>query len=209
MTPLVIVGAGGHGRECLDVLEAVNAADPTWDFLGFLDDGPVDEVLLDRRRADFLGPTTRLEDLDARYVLGIGASATRARLDDMLTAWGRDAARLVHPDATIASDNTLADGVVIAAGGRVTTNVRLGRHAQVNVNAVVSHDCRVGSYCTLSPGVHLNGNVTVGERVFFGTGAIVTPGVTIGDDVVVGAGAVVLHDVADHQTVVGAPARPR
>ena len=35
-TPLVIVGAGGHAREVLDVVKAMDAIAPTWSFLGFV-----------------------------------------------------------------------------------------------------------------------------------------------------------------------------
>ena len=39
MTPLVIIGAGGFGREVLELVLDINAAAPTFEFLGFLDDG--------------------------------------------------------------------------------------------------------------------------------------------------------------------------
>ena len=78
----------------------------------------------------------------------------------------------------------------------------------LNVNAVVSHDCVIGDYVTLSPGVHLTGSVVVDDDVFFGTGAIVTPGRRIGRGAVVGAGSVVLDDVEAGARVSGAPARP-
>ena len=94
-----------------------------------------------------------LADTEPHYVIGIGSPAVRAKLDEQLTAWGRIAATLIHPAATVASDNRIGDGVLLAAGARVTTNVTLGRHVHLNVNAVVSHDCVVGDYTTLSPGV--------------------------------------------------------
>ena len=71
----------------------------------------------------------------------------------------RIAATLIHPAATVASDNRIGDGVLLAAGARVTTNVTLGRHVHLNVNAVVSHDCVIGNYTTLSPGSLVNGDV--------------------------------------------------
>jgi len=209
MHDLVIVGAGGHGRETLDIVEAINAASaqPLWRFVGFVDDGPADNQLIERRNTAVVGATEWLEANASTYVIGIGSPEIRAQLDARLTAAGRTAATLVHPSATVGSDNSTGHGVLLAAGSRVTTNVTLGRHVHLNVNAVVSHDCIIGDHTTLSPGVHLNGNVTVGNGVFFGTGAIVTPGITIGDHAVVGAGAVVVADVPAGSTVKGVPAK--
>ena len=192
MRELVIVGGGGHGRETLDIVEAINAVEPTWAFAGFVDDGEIIADRLERRDASLLGTTEILANTNLHYVVGIGSPAVRAKLDEQLTAWGRTAATLIHPAATLASDNRISDGVLLAAGARVTTNVTLGRHVHLNVNAVVSHDCVVGDYTTLSPGSLVNGDVQIGTGVFLGTGAIITPGVTIGDHAVIGAGAVVV-----------------
>lgn len=207
MKPLVIIGAGGHGRETLDVVEAINAVAPTYEFRGFLAER-ADHELLSRRGAQVLGTSDWLSDNDVSYVIGIGASEAREKLDAAVTAHGREACVLVHPLASLGSDLSLAPGVILAAGARVTTNVSLGRHTHLNVNAVVSHDCVVGDYVTLSPGVLVNGNVTLGDGVFLGTGAIVLPGVEVGAWAVIGAGAVVTADVDPGETVVGVPARP-
>jgi sugar O-acyltransferase (sialic acid O-acetyltransferase NeuD family) len=205
-TALVIVGAGGHGRETLDVVEACNAMSPTYDFMGFCA-RDADPALMARRHATVLGDVDVLRDLDASYVIGIGTSGTRRDLDARITGFGRDAVTLVHPAASLGSDLRLAPGVILAAGARATTNVTLGRHTHLNVNAVVSHDCEVGDYVTLSPGVLINGNVTLGEGVFLGTGAVVLPGRSIGAWATIGAGAVVTEDVASGRTAVGVPAR--
>jgi sugar O-acyltransferase (sialic acid O-acetyltransferase NeuD family) len=204
--PLVIVGAGGHGREMLDIVEAINAVAPTYEFLGFVA-AEADEALLARRGARWLGPVDWLVDHEAMFAVGIGDSQTRADIDRELRGQGRVAATLVHPAASTGSDLRFDDGVALAAGARVTTNVSLGRQTQLNVNAVVSHDCIVGDYVTLSPGVLINGTVRLGDGVFLGTGAIVLPGRTVGAGARIGAGAVVVDDVAPGVTVTGVPAR--
>lgn len=204
---LAIVGAGGHGREVLDIVEALRRETPGVEFVGFVADGVPDESLVTRRGATVLGGVDVLESLDVAYTIGIGDGGARRGIDQRLRSWGRTAITIVHPLASLGSDIEMGDGVQLAAGARVTTNVRLGRHVHLNVNAVVSHDCVVGDYSTLSPGVHLNGNVTIGENVFLGTGAIVTPGVAVGDNARIGAGAVVLDDVPPGTTAVGVPAR--
>ena len=208
MTKLVIVGAGGHGREMLDIVEALNEAGRAeWEFLGFVDDGEVDGDRLARRAARIV----REEDLDpagVRYVIGVGDSGSREQIDKRMSASGFEATTLVHPSASLGGDVRLAPGVVLAAGARVTTNVTLGRHSQLNVGACVSHDCVVGDYVTLSPGTFVNGECEVGDRAFFGTGAIVTPRTRIGGGATVAAGAVVLADVPAGTTVMGVPAHP-
>jgi sugar O-acyltransferase (sialic acid O-acetyltransferase NeuD family) len=203
---LVIVGAGGHGRETLDVVEAINGVKPSFDFLGFCARS-ADPALLRRRDASLLGDVDVIRDLDARYVIGIGTSETRRDLDEQLTEIGCRPTSLVHPLASLGSDLRLGVGVILAAGARVTTNVTLGRHTHLNVNAVVSHDCEVGDYVTFSPGALVNGTVTLDEGVFLGTGAVVLPGRKIGAWARVGAGAVVTEDVPAGRTAVGVPAR--
>jgi len=191
------------------VVEAVNAQRPTWRFLGFLDDGDPPTERLERRATKVLGRAVALGDLDAAYVVGVGVSKTRQRIDEMASQHGRETAVLVHPLASSGSDVEFAPGVVLAAGARVTTNVRLGRHTHLNVGAVVSHDCRLADYVTLSPGALVNGAVTLHEHVLLGTGAVVTPGCTIGRDTWVGAGAVVVDDLPAGVVATGVPARVR
>jgi sugar O-acyltransferase (sialic acid O-acetyltransferase NeuD family) len=202
MNEIVIVGAGGHGREVLDIVEA----HPDWEFRGFIADPAPDPELLERRGAPYLGGLAEIPR-DVAYTIGIGDGGVRRRIAGELDSLGMKAAVLVHPAATQGADNDLGAGVQVATGGRITTNVRLGQHVHVNVNAVVSHDCRVGDFSTLSPGVCLNGAVTLGDGVFMGTGSIAIPGVTIGADATVGAGAVVADDVPPGTTAVGVPAR--
>lgn len=202
--PIVIVGAGGHGREILDLIET----DPSWEFLGFLDDGSPDPVILGRRNVQLLGPLTRLEHLEADYLIGVGNGAVRRRIDAQATDWGRKAASVRHPSAHWGRDSEAGAGLVVGANASITTNVRMGRHVHVNQNATVAHDCRIADYVTLSPGVNISGHVTIGETATIGTGAAVIQGITIGCGATVGAGAAVVRDVEAGATVVGVPARP-
>lgn len=208
MISLLIVGAGGHGRETLDIAEALGLV-----VQGFVSDDLPEAEVFARRRVTHLGSLRSVTDANppdrsVRYVIGIGSSGVRRDIDSQIGNVIQASTALIHPTASNGADNQLGAGVLLAAGARITTNVHLGRHTHLNVNAVVSHDCRLGDYVTLSPGVTLNGNVTVDDGAFFGTGAIVLPGIHIGAKAIVGAGAVVTSNVAPGATVVGSPARP-
>jgi sugar O-acyltransferase (sialic acid O-acetyltransferase NeuD family) len=205
---LVIVGAGGFGRECLDIVDALNEMGADLDCAGFVDDGGGDPTLLGRRGVVCLGPVSSASQHADHYVIAIGNGAARERIDHELTAAGMTALVVVHPQATLGSDSHVRPGVILNAGARVTTNVSLGRHVQVHANAAIGHDSVLEEYVSVFPGATVSGSVHVGARTTIGTGANVIPGVVIGKGSFVGAGAVVIADVAAGATVVGVPARP-
>jgi len=206
--PIIILGAGGFGREVLDVIEAVNSVQPTWRFLGFLDDGDPDEGLLMRRGTRLLGPTDMLGEIDAQFVIGIGSGPARARLDVLAASLGRRSATLVHPSATFGSDVEVGEGSVICAHVSFTTHIRVGRHVHINLSCTVGHDAVLEDYVTLFPGVSISGNVIVKEQTTVGSRAVVLPGLEVGAGSMIGAGAVVVRSVLAGSTVVGVPAQP-
>jgi acetyltransferase-like isoleucine patch superfamily enzyme len=77
----------------------------------------------------------------------------------------------------------------------------------VNTGATIDHDCIIGDYAHLAPGVHRAGSVQVGEGAFLGIGSVVIPGVKIGRWSTLGAGGVATRDLADGVVAVGVPAR--
>lgn len=200
MTGLVVVGAGGHGREVADVAQACGL-----EVRGFVDDGSPDTDLLCRRGLSLLGTTDVLREGEP-VVLGLGDGAARRSLTERLehVVWTH---ALVHPRASLGTDVELQPGTVVAAGARLTTNIRLGRHVYVGPNACLGHDARLDDFVTVLPGATISGSVHVATGATVGTGANVLQGLVIGEGAVVGAGAVVTRSVPSGMTVVGIPAR--
>ena len=216
VTDLAIIGAGGFGREIVDVVTSnmsAQAEGASQDFrlVGFADDGKPNLKLLDRLGLPLLGSIDDLaQDMpDTLYVIGIGDCGTRRQIDQRLTNAGLRPASVRHASAIQGPDVRLGLGHILCAGSVMTTNIEVGRHFHLNLCATVGHDCTIGDYVTVSPGVNISGGVDVGNAVLFGTNASVLPGISIGDDATIGAGSVVTDDVETGSTVVGIPARPR
>ena len=209
MTDVAFVGCGGHGRELLDVIRACNEIERRWSVLGFVDDAPRHPERVERLDMKVLGPIEWLTEHPRPYALGIGTSAVRRRLSALLGGSGATPITVIHPGASIGSDCTLGEGVVIYERCTVTTNVTIGEHTHLNVGCAVQHDSVIGAFVQFSPGVFVNGDCVIGDDVFLGTGAIVTRGCTVGSGARIGAGAVVLDDVAPGATVYGIPATER
>ena len=209
MQDVVILGAGGHGREAYGIIGDINEVTPRYRVIGFLADAEDDATvrLVDRLGCSVLGPIALLADLDAQYVLGIGSGSVRRWIDGAVSAFGAVPATVVHPSASIGRDVDLGPGALVAGGVRITTNVRTGRHCHFNINSSVSHDCRLGDYVTVSPGSVVCGTCDLGDEVYVGANACIVQNRVIGPGSTVGAGAVVVRDVAPGSTVSGVPAR--
>ena len=205
--PLVIIGAGGFGREVLDIIESLGGG--AYEFLGFLDDGTPDEPLMAARSARHLGPLSSLVDIDADYVVAVADPNARRRIDAFADGLGRRAPVLVHPSAYVGSLVTLGPGTVICPHATMTTNITVGRHGQIHVNTAIGHDTVLEDYVTVLPGSNVSGNVHLEAGVTLGTNSSVIQGCRVGAGTTVGAGAAVVRDIEPGVTAVGVPARPR
>jgi sugar O-acyltransferase (sialic acid O-acetyltransferase NeuD family) len=198
---LIIVGAGGFGREVAFAAESgVNPLAVS----GFLDDrvpGPttVDgwPILgtLDQGRAEM------------NWVIAVGAPRTRRLLAARLQKFSPrfttiDVEGRRHPTVDI------APGAMVVAGVRMTVMTSIGMHFIGNLNCSIGHDVRIGNFVTLAPLVAVSGNVKIDSGVEIGTGACIREGIRIGEGAMVGMGAVVVKDVEPNTVVVGNPARP-
>ena len=207
---VVIIGTGGHGREVLDVFEALRAAGESWNVLGFLDDAP-ERRGTTVRGLPVLGGVSWLTERQAsarpQAFIGIGSTVVRWRIAERLAGWGVQFPTLVHPRASVTPHVELAEGVLIAAGAVLTSSLRMGAHSFLNVGASVSHDCAVGRCCAIQMGARLSGAVTIGNGVEIGVGAVVRQNITIGEWTSVGAGAAVVSAIPSNVIAVGVPAR--
>jgi sugar O-acyltransferase (sialic acid O-acetyltransferase NeuD family) len=197
---LVVIGSGGHAKVVIATAQAAG-----WTVTAIADDDPATHGR--RVLGIAVGGTTAaiLADPDALAVLAIGSNRARARLGGSARC---RFATIVHPSAVVHATVLLAPGTVVFAGAVIQPDTVVGAHAIVNTAASIDHDCAIGDFVHVAPGVRLAGNVTLGEGAFLGIGSCAIPGVTIGAWTTVGAGASVVHDLPADVTAVGVPARP-
>lgn len=209
-----VYGASGCGRGVMPLArEQLRRQGVPGDRLVFVDDNPEAAVVNGQRvmrYADFL-----VAEATERYaVLAIANSAIREQLAvrcaaDGVRPWSVSAANVVVMDEV-----HLGEGAILSPFVTLTSNIRIGRHFHANLYSYVEHDCVIGNYVTLAPGVKCNGNVLIEDHAYLGSGAVIKQGrsgkpLVIGRGAVVGMGAVVTKDVPAGATMVGNPARVR
>jgi sugar O-acyltransferase (sialic acid O-acetyltransferase NeuD family) len=208
--PLVILGTGGNTYDILDVVEAINAAAPTWDVVGFLDDARPPGTQYPG--LEILGPLREAARFsDHTFVNTIGSDKSFRRLPEILASTGLAVERfatLVHPGASVSGRAKIGRGVVVNHGVTIGGGVAIGDQVILCPGCIVGHDTHIGDYSILAPGAVVSGYVSIHRNCYIGARAVIRQRLRIGERSLVGMGAVVLREVAADMIVVGNPARP-
>ena len=205
---IAIFGAGGFGREVLQLIRDINECQPLWSCAGFIVDSGFESQSM-VSGLPILGNATWLEaNPDVYVVVAVGSSAVRRRITSQIKTQCKNSfAVLVHPRAWVGKNVEIGAGSVICAGSLITTDIKISEHVHVNIGSTIGHDALLGDFVTLNPSVNVSGNVVLNEGVEAGTGSIIIPGCTVGEWSVIGAGSVVTKSLKANCTAVGAPAR--
>jgi sugar O-acyltransferase (sialic acid O-acetyltransferase NeuD family) len=215
--PLLVIGAGGFGRETLEVVRAVNAAHRAdsghdrWDVVGVLDD---DEARWGTAvgTTRIVGPVDAVADHPGACAVVCTGSprnfTSKAAIVRRLSGRGGGPAyaTLVHPAAVLPPSCLLGEGTVVLAGVVATADVVVGDHVGLMPHVVLTHDDVLADFVTAGAGARLAGGVTVAAGAYLGAGCTVREGVRIGAGALVAMGAVVLQDVPPRQVWAGVPA---
>jgi sugar O-acyltransferase (sialic acid O-acetyltransferase NeuD family) len=206
---IVIVGAGGFGREVLQYVRDTFELGVTHTVRGFIDDSAerVEPASLNQR---ILGTTSSYEPAeDDRFIIAVGDPARRMELAARLTARGVQFLSVIHPRAYIASSARLGTGCVVSPFATIGANAVLGDHVVLTYYSSVGHDARIGDCTALSPYSVTNGGTTLGAAVFLGSHATVNPLRRVGDGTKIAAGSIVYRNVSEHMLAMGNPAKAR
>ena len=202
MKELVIIGAGGLGREVAWSVRRVNesCAEPKWNLAGFADDAPgKSSGLLDG--LPLLGTVAKVakERPEAAFFIAVGDNATRERI--ALELDGREFPAVVDTAAIVAPTAVIEKGAFVAPLAIVSAGASVGRFALVNARAGVGHDSRLGAFSQVCPGASLSGATVLGERAFVGTNACTLPGVEVGADAKIAGGTPAYSNVPSGATL--------
>lgn len=207
MKDLYIIGAGGCGREVLQIIKDIHSIQgPRWNVVGFLDDT---EAPLAGKECDF-GVVGTIRDFQPKEndvaVMAIASPQAKQVLVPQLKARGVCFETVIHPYASLGHFCTIGEGAVVYGGFGMTVNVHIGSFATL-LSCGMGHDVEIGDFCTISSWCNIMGGVKIGNGVFMGGNCAVAPHAVIEDNAYVGVGSVVLRKVRAGRRVFGNPAR--
>jgi len=209
MKRVVIISAGGHGRDVAAIIRHQAQNENGFALLGFV----VDPEFLPERRdqgVPILGDWSWFENADRAHlfvICAIGDPEARKRVVEKAQSLGLSFTNAISPDARVVPDAKIGKGVMVFPQAFIGRHVVLADHSVVNAGSTLGHETSIERYGTISPGVHLAGNVLIGEGCFLGINSCVIQRRSVGAWTTIGAGAAVVDDIPANVIAVGVPAR--
>jgi len=208
MYNLLILGAGGFGRDIYFLAKEALGYNTEYSIKGFLDDN-LESLNGYEGMPPIIGTISDYEpQKDDLFVCALGDVATKKRCVETVLRKGGKFTTLIHPTASIAPDSKIGNGCVIMHRATIGSDAVIGDFALVLVASIVAHDCRVGNFSRLDCFTVMVGGTIIKEEVTVHTSAVINHHVIVGKKAQVGACSLVIRNVKDGITVFGIPARP-
>lgn len=208
MNHLVIIGAGGMGREVYHLATECSGYGTQFDIKGFLDDNPNALSGFEFPYPPIISSIKDYHvDSDDVFTCSVGDVHTKVKLVEMIESQGGKFISLIHPDVQINKTARLGRGLLVFHHVHVGSEAIISNHVMLQSYAALGHDVVIGDYTRIDPKVSVVGGVKVGNRVTLHTMSVLNHKVTVGDDAVVGALSFVIRKVKQGITVFGNPAK--
>ena len=195
MRDILIIGAGGIGRETAWIIEEINEVKPTWNLLGYIDENS-EMHGKELNGYKVLGGLEALEKLEENpYVVVAIANCSVKKSIVAKLGEKYNFATIIYPTVRISKSIEIAQGTIIYPGVTLTVNTKIGNHVLISGNCGIGHDTVIGDYSSVLWGSNFSGYDTVGESCFIGVGSKVIQGIDISKENKISAGITVIEDV--------------
>ena len=200
---IILVGAGGHSRSCIDVIER----EGKFKIKGLI--GLDEEVGNFVNGYEVLTTDSHLSKLlgRCRYALiAIGqilSPEMRIYAYEKVLKTGFQLATIVAPTAYVSRHAQLESGTIVMHGAIVNSGVKVGENCIINTNVIIEHQSQISKHCHISTGVIVNGGVSIGESCFIGSGTIIREGISIGSKSIVGMSSSIRNDIQPGSKISG------
>lgn len=207
MKNLIIIGAGGVGREVALIVEQLNYLEPTWNLIGFIDNNIENWGKTINGYLVMGGmETLNFQDENCYVVIAISSYKIKKLIVEELNN-KLLFATIIHPKVWVHEFMKIGEGTIIYEGAIITANVEIGKHVIISPKCGIGHDSVIKDYSSLLWNVNVSGADIIEEGVLMGSGSTVIQNKIIGQGSIIGAGAVVVDNIPSESTVVGVPGK--
>jgi len=202
---LLIIGAGGFGRELEDWLEVYPSDKKDWTIGGYIDDN-LDALSGYKTKYKILGRINEFKYSENDYgIIAIADTSIKEKVYNSLKN-SLKFYTFIHPTVIVGSNVEFGEGVVIYPNTIISTNCKIGKLVSMGCGNHIGHDNSIGDFSSLMASIDIGGGTKIGSKVYIGSKATILPQRKIADLVKISSGSVVINNIHTAATYFGNPA---
>jgi len=185
MKNMILIGAGGHARSCVDVIDSLNF------FRVSLMVGKND------RNFKKINTVSELEFLKnyklkkKNLLISIGQlkdGKIRKKIFDFYKSKGCNFPVIKSKTCYISKNSKVDEGTIVMHKAFINTNSHIGKNCIINNGAIIEHDVTVGNNVHIAPGAIILGGCTIKENSFIGSGSVIKQNTTTNKNFILQSG---------------------
>jgi len=198
MKKLILIGAGGHCKSCIDVIENENK----FKIVAIIDKKKNKKLLkykvFDEKYLNEISP----EEYSVIITVGqIKNFKVRERLFNKVKKLGFHLPYIKSPSAYISKHSKIGEGTIIMHGAIINAGSTIGKNCIINTNSLIEHDVVIGDHTHVSTRATVNGNVLVEKKVFVGSRSVIKNNIKIGQGSIIGASLYIKKNLPENSYI--------
>ena len=206
MKNLIIIGAGGMGREIYNLATFCKGFNKEFIIKGFIDDS-LSSLEEFKGYPPVISKINEYEiEANDVFVCSVGDVLRKKKFTQPILDKGGEFISLIHPYAFISNNVKIGVGCIVLQNATIGADVKIGDHVLVQISTIIGHDSIIGDFSRIDCFAVCVGGVVIEEQVTIHTSAILNHNIKVGKKSIVGAGSFVIRKVKENTTVFGNPA---
>lgn len=189
MKKIILIGAGGHAKSCIDVIESTGE----YKIEGLIDlKEKIGQTVLNYPIIDSDENIINYINNETYFFITLGQIKTaqrRKELFKLLQDNNAKIATVISPYAYVSKHANIKQGTIVMHFAFLNAGVQVGENCIINTKAHLEHDVKVGNNCHISTSAVINGDVNIGNEVFIGSNSTIVQGTQIPDNSFIKAGS--------------------
>tara|TARA_Y100000389_G_C17433848_1_gene504315 strand:- start:1114 stop:1698 length:585 start_codon:yes stop_codon:yes gene_type:complete len=193
MKKIILIGAGGHAKSCIDVIESTKQ----YKIQCLLEKKIGNELF---RYQKIIYDKKNLTEIRKKIKFAfisfgqITKKYDRQKTYNDLKNLGYKLPIIKSKTAYVSKTANILDGSIIMHRSVINTDVKIGYNNIINTGSIIEHDVSIGNHNHIAPGAVINGGVKIGNNCFIGSGSIIRQGIVIKNNSFIQAGKVILKN---------------
>lgn len=167
---VAIIGAGGHAKSCIEVIESKK----DFKIIGIISNSKKDKI----GKYKVIGNDQEIEkikNLTTNVVIGVGGlkdNSIRKKLFKKYKNLGFKFPAIIAKSAVVSKKTKIGEGTIIFNFVYINSGAKIGKNCIINNRTLVEHDAIIEDHSHISTGVIINGDCKIGSGTFVGSGSV-------------------------------------